>query len=115
MAHANDPLRLQQMLTHAREAVALSSNLTRQDLEICRIESLALLQLLQILGEAARRITPQTQSAHPEIAWAQIIALRNRLIHGYDAIDFDILYAILRTDLPVLVAQLEQIIPTPPA
>jgi len=52
MAYTNDPLRLQQMLSHAREAVALSSRLTREDLEVRRVESLALLQLLQILGEA---------------------------------------------------------------
>jgi len=59
-------------------------------------------------------VTPQTQSAHPQIAWAQIVTLRNRLIHGYDAVDFDILYAILHTDLPMLVTQLEQILPSPP-
>jgi uncharacterized protein with HEPN domain len=106
---------MQQMLDHAREAVALSAHLSRQELEVRRVESLALLQLLQIIGEAARRVSAPTQAQHPEIAWAQIIALRNRLIHGYDAIDFDILHAILQSDLPLLVVQLERIVQSPSA
>jgi uncharacterized protein with HEPN domain len=68
---------------------------------------LALLQLLLILGEAASRVSQVYREKHPEIPWGQIVGLRNRLIHGYDAIDYDILWNILTTDLPPLIAILE--------
>jgi len=50
-------------------------------------------------------------NATREILWSQIIGLRNRLIHGYDVIDFDILWQILTVDLPALIAMLEKIVP----
>jgi uncharacterized protein with HEPN domain len=47
---------------------------------------------------------------HPEIEWGQIIGFRNRLIHGYDSIDFDIMWSIIQSDLPELVEKLEKIV-----
>ena len=58
------------------------------------------------MGEAANRVTNDTRQQHPDIPWTQIISLRNRLIHGYDAIDLDILWKILKEDLPVLIDRL---------
>jgi len=58
------------------------------------------------VGEAANRVTNDTRQQHPDIPWTQIISLRNRLIHGYDAIDLDILWKILKEDLPVLIDRL---------
>ena len=67
-------------------------------------------QLCQILGEAARRVSDPKRQQHPEVPWPQIIALRNRLIHGYDTIDLDILWQILTADLPSLVTALGDIL-----
>lgn len=50
------------------------------------------------------------QMEHPEIEWGQIIGFRNRLIHGYDSIDFDIMWSIIQSDLPELVEKLEKIV-----
>ena len=63
-----------------------------------------------IVGEAANRVPHEKQSQHPEIPWPQIIGLRNRLIHGYDAVDYDILWQIITEDLPLLVDALEVIL-----
>lgn len=49
-------------------------------------------------------------SAYPEIPWPQIVSLRNRLIHGYDAVDRDILWQIVVYDLPSLITILETIL-----
>ena len=49
------------------------------------------------------------QTAYPSIPWPQIVGLRNRLIHGYDAVDFDILWDVLQFDLPALIAELRAI------
>jgi uncharacterized protein with HEPN domain len=72
--------------------------------------SLAIVRLMEIVGEAASRIPYEERSRHPEIPWMQIVGLRNRLIHGYDAIDFEILWQILSHDIPKLVLSLERIL-----
>lgn len=72
--------------------------------------NLGLVRLLEIVGEAASRISPDRRALHPEIPWTQIVGLRNRLIHGYDTVNFDILWSILTADLPPLVATLDNIL-----
>ena len=84
--------------------------MSRADLDNDREFNLALTRLLEILGEAANRIPREEQARYPEIPWPQIIRLRNRLIHGYDSIDFDIMWQIVTIDLPPLVATLEKIV-----
>ncbi len=109
MSHHDDSVSLRQILDHASEAIALVENRTRADLDQDRVLSLALVQLVQIVGEAARRVSDPLRAQHPEIPWSEIIALRNRLIHGYDTIDFDILWQIVTSDLPSLIEKVEQI------
>ena len=86
----DDNATLRQMLNHAREAIELVAGKSRADLDQERVLALALIQLLQIVGEAAGRVSTSYCDVHPEIPWAQIVSLRNRLIHGYDVIDLDI-------------------------
>ena len=100
---------LQQMLDYAREAIALAQGKTRETLNDDRTFELAETRLLEIVGEAADRIPLEFQMEPPEIEWGQIISFRNRLIHGYDAIDFDIMWSIIQSDLPKLVEKLEKI------
>jgi uncharacterized protein with HEPN domain len=109
MSLRDDRVTLRQMLVHAREAHSLISGKSRTDLDRERVLALALLQLLQIVGEAAGRVSPAYSGAHPQIPWAQIVSLRNRLIHGYDVIDLDIVWSILTIDVPKLIAELEQL------
>jgi uncharacterized protein with HEPN domain len=103
-------VRYQHMLDGARRASDLMRGKTRADLNDESIEVLALVRLLEVVGEAANRIPADEQSRHPEIPWAQIIGLRNRLIHGYDSIDLDILWQIIREDLSPLIRSLEKIV-----
>ena len=56
---------------------------------------------------AAGGITEEDRRRCPGIPWSAIIGLRNRLIHGYDAVDFDVLWQILTADLPRLITELE--------
>jgi uncharacterized protein with HEPN domain len=110
MTQHDDAIGLRHMLDHAREAVALVQNTTRDDLHANRVLSLALVRLLEIVGEAATRVSEELRARHSQIAWRQIISLRNRLIHGYDAVDLDILWQILHEDVPQLVSDLERLI-----
>lgn len=64
----------------------------------------------EILGEAGNRISSEFQQQHPEINWRQIIGLRNIVAHRYDAVDHDVLWRIIQTNLTPLLAQLHNII-----
>ena len=107
MPRRDDRLSMQQMLGYAQEIISLTGNRSRIDLDEDRLLSLAVTRLLEILGEAASRVSPTTRELFNSIPWANIVALRNRLIHGYDEVDHDIVWAIIEGDLPELVSQLK--------
>lgn len=115
MSRRDPAARLRHMLDHAREAVAMVEGKSRADLDTNRQLNLALVRLLEIVGEAARRIPESERPADPSIPWPEIISLRNRLIHGYDSVDFDVLWQIVTHDLPPLISSLERFAPPPPA
>jgi len=104
----DDLVRLRHMLDSAQEAVELIDGKSRVDLDSNRVLSLALVRLLEIVGEAASKVTVATREQTPNIPWSQIVSLRHRLIHGYDTINMDIFWKILTGDLPALIAQLQK-------
>jgi uncharacterized protein with HEPN domain len=107
----HDPMvRVRHMLDHAREAVEMVKGKTRADLDADRQLNLSLVRLVEVIGEAAARIPDDFRARYPQVPWRQIIGMRHRMIHDYDVIDFDILWAVLRQDLPPLIEQLEAIV-----
>jgi uncharacterized protein with HEPN domain len=98
------------MLDYAREATAMVRGRSRAELDTDRQLNLALVRLVEIVGEAAARVPEDFRQRYPQVPWRQTVALRNRLIHGYDVIDFDILWVILRQDLPDLIETLGEIV-----
>ncbi len=83
---------------------------TESQVAAVRVLTLALVRLLEVVGEAATRVPPDERGPHPRVPWSQMIGLRNRLIHGYDTINFKILWQILQSDLPPLVETLDRIL-----
>lgn len=110
MARPDDRRRLQHMLDHAFEAAEMAKGRTRADLDSDRQLNLSLVRLLEIVGEAAAKVTQDVREGHPAIPWKDIVSLRNRLIHGYDQVDFDILWAIVQDDVPLLIRELRRIL-----
>lgn len=110
MTRHDDRLSLRQMLDHAAEARQLATGRARAELDQDRVFALALTRLLEILGEAAGRVSAQTRDEHSNVPWSAIVGLRNRLIHGYDQVDYDVLWNIIERDLPPLIAALESIL-----
>jgi uncharacterized protein with HEPN domain len=71
----------------------------------------AVIRPLEIIGQAAGRVSAETQQSHPEIPWQQMIGVRNRLIHEHFRIDLEAVWDTVHTDLPALIAQIEPMIP----
>ncbi|MCU0638233.1 MAG: DUF86 domain-containing protein [Methanothrix sp.] len=79
-----------------------------------RMLQLAVERGLEIIGEAAHNVSPEFRLQHPEIPWKGIIGQRNVLAHEYGAIKHDLIWEVVKVNLPVLVARLEPIVPPPP-
>ena len=70
----------------------------------------AVLRNIELIGEAAARIPSDARLAHPEIAWREIVAMRNQLIHGYLGVDLDVVWDVVQVELPLLITQLEVVL-----
>lgn len=110
MTQHDDLITLHQMLDHIREAVAIASEISREQLDEDRIRFLALIRLVEVVGEAANRVSDTVKNRHPEIPWHEIIGTRNRLIHGYDAVDSNILWEIVCSDFPLLQEHIQKLL-----
>jgi len=106
----SDWIRLRHMLDAAREAMRSASGRTRNDLDTDYVWTLGLVKCVEIIGEAAARMGKETKERNPQIPWAQIIAMRNRLVHLYFDIDLDQVWKALTEDLPALVTQLQEML-----
>ena len=109
MSMRDDRVSLRDMLNHANEAVELLGDGNRDEFGKNRVMQLAVTRLVEVGGEAASRVSVATRQRDSNIPWPQIIGMRNRLIHGYDVIDWDLLWDTVKTDLPPLIALLQDV------
>lgn len=110
MSRRDPRLRLIHMRDHAREAMELARGRTEAEIAADRLRALALARLLEIIGEAAQGVPEATRNRAPSIPWSAVVGLRNRLIHGYDAVDLAIVWQIVQRDLDPLVADLDRLL-----
>lgn len=110
MTRRNARVCLQDIRDHAAEALGLTRGKNRTDLDTNRLLNLALVRLLEIVGEAASSVPDDVRQQYPQVPWKQLVGLRNRLIHAYHQVDLDILWKIVSQDLPPLVARLDEIL-----
>lgn len=112
MSQHKDEIRLRHMIDHAMEAMTMVQGKKRSDLNSDRMMELSLVRLVEIIGEAAARVGTESREKYPSIPWLQIVGMRNRLIHGYDAVDLNVLWDTIIDDLPPLIDELEKILPS---
>jgi len=96
------------MLDAAQEASVFVNGRSRADLDSNRLLALALVRLIEIIGEAANRVSEETRSSIPTIPSPLVIAMRNRLIRGYFDVDNDRVWDTVVDDLPPMIAALEE-------
>ena len=104
----DDSIRLQHMLEYSLKAVAMINGISHEDFKKDEMRCLAVVRLLEIVGEAAARVSQPCREKYGNIPWPLIISLRNRLIHGYFSVDLDILWDIVEQDLPELIQILQK-------
>jgi uncharacterized protein with HEPN domain len=105
----SDSVRARHILDAAREAVALSKGRSRADLDTDRLLALGVTRLLEIIGEAAKGISPAFREKYPHLRWKEMAGMRDRLIHGYFDVNLDVVWQTVTTNLPPLIAGLERI------
>ena len=101
---------LRDMLDHARRAVDAVAERDRSDLDSDLILAAALERFIEVIGEAASKVSPSTRANSPEIPWKEIVGMRNRLVHGYAAVDHDIVWNVVSADLREMIDALERIL-----
>jgi uncharacterized protein with HEPN domain len=107
----SDPAALLDMLQAAEGALRHIHGKTREDYEREEIVRDAAERKIEIVGEAARRLSKAFTDQHPQVPWRIIMATRHILAHDYDEIDNDIVWRILTVHLPILIEQLKPLLP----
>jgi uncharacterized protein with HEPN domain len=70
----------------------------------------AVMRMVQIIGEAAARISPEVRNAHSQVPWRQILGMRNRLVHDYFRIDIAVVWEVVERDIPELILQIAPLV-----
>jgi len=110
MPNRDDTIRMRHMLDAARDALAFAEGRRRQDLDNDRMLTFALVRAIEVIGEAASKVTPEGQDQATAIAWDAAVGMRNRIVHAYYDIDLDVVWDTVLYDLPALVAELEKVL-----
>lgn len=109
MRSPDDATSILHMTEAAEKIVRFTVGRQRNDLEADEQLNLSLVRLLEIIGEAATRISQGTRESNAGIPWTQMIGMRNRLIHGYDVVDSDVLWQTVTGDIPELLSRLRRV------
>jgi uncharacterized protein with HEPN domain len=97
------------MLIAAEKITRFAGSLSFEQFEQDEMAQSAVMREIQVLGEAARMIQTQTKQRYPQITWAAITGMRNRIVHEYFNIDPEILWHTTQREIPELIAHLKQI------
>jgi uncharacterized protein with HEPN domain len=106
-----DAALLLDMLLASRDAQSFVEGLDEAAFLASRLHQNAAIRSLEVLGEAAGKVSAATQAAHPEIPWREITGMRHRLIHGYGDVRLDLVWMVLRDHLGPLIAELAALVP----
>jgi len=114
MPPLDDWVRLHHMLEAAQDADKSAAGHTRSDLDKDRVWMRGLVKCIEIIGEAAAHVSEAARKQYPQIPWAQIVAMRNRLVHVYFDVDLDQVWKAVTLDVPLLITGLEKILEDEP-
>jgi uncharacterized protein with HEPN domain len=98
------------MIEAADNAIAFVAGITRAELEQDRKTMFAVIRCVEIIGEAASKISDSTRTSAPDIPWNAIVGMRNRLVHAYFDVDTDVVWNTATVELPGLKERLQALL-----
>jgi uncharacterized protein with HEPN domain len=101
-----DRVRLRHVVDALSSAIRFTKGRRREELDSDEMLAFALVHALQIVGEAAGKVSAETRGRRPEVPWATLIGMRHRLVHAYFDINLDILWTTAVEAAPALLAQI---------
>ena len=105
-----DQIYLEDMLSFAKDAVELLGDCDARILEADKKTQYAVIRAIEVVGEAASKVSSVTQLAYPDLPWRQAVGMRNVLIHGYRGLDLDLIVQTVRSHFPSLIVELTTIL-----
>jgi uncharacterized protein with HEPN domain len=108
----DDAVYLIHMLDTARKAAGKAHGLDLERFLADENLHLACVHRVQVIGEAASRVSAETRARHPQVPWRQVIGMRHRVVHDYLEVDLEIVWQVISADLPELIAALERAVLT---
>jgi uncharacterized protein with HEPN domain len=110
MTAIDDLTRIRHMRDAGKEILEFAAGSTQASLAANRMLQLAIVKDLEIIGEAANNVSPECQSQYQYIPWRAMVGMRNRLVHAYFGIDFEVIWQTVQQDLPPLIQSLERVL-----
>lgn len=108
MTQHDDEVLLNHMMEAAGAVLRFTQGKTREDLRGDELLLAGVIQKLEVIGEAASRVSELRRGSMPDLPWRKVVDMRNRLIHGYFSVDPDIVWATVTTNIPELIRLLEE-------
>ena len=108
----DDSAFLLDMLLAAGDALSFTEGMSYAEFARDRRTQLSVLKTVEIVGEAAARVSEDTRLQHPAIPWREIVGMRNHLVHVYFDIDLRLVWDTVLNDLPDLITRLERLVPS---
>lgn len=100
------------MAEAAQEAIEYTEGISRPEFDISRPLQHSVVRCIEVIGDAASRLSSELRSANPDIPWQDIIGMRNRLVHAYFDINLDIIWGTAHQELPELLPKLLALLET---
>ena len=110
MSQKDDQVYIGHMIDTANKAIGFVVGISREDFDNDEQLRLATTHLLQIIGEAARRVSLDFRAAYPAIPWKAIVGMRSKVVHDYLNVDEDVVWDTVKNDLAPLVVELEKLL-----
>lgn len=108
---ARDDASLLDMAISIRLILEFTQNMNQTEFEVDRKTQSAVLYQIAILGEAVKRLSPSFRNEHPDIPWASIAGMRDKLVHDYDGIDIKRVWLTIETSIPELLKGIDPLLP----
>jgi uncharacterized protein with HEPN domain len=106
----DDKIRIQHMIDAAEEALSFISDISEREFNKSRMLILSVIKEIEIIGEAASKISDETRIRFNNIPWQDIVGMRNKLIHGYFDVNSKLVWNTIKNDLPQLISSLKEIL-----